>query len=565
MLSFIKKYYPELIVFAAIFGVLLICCTPDITWINTNCDGPHYIYSAKYLYPAHKTSAPLFLLLGHLFLYIPFGTEAFRMGLISVLSGIVGSIFIYLTAKEYTKENKYSRLVSIIAALIYGGSALALSQNIIVESYPLLVTSCVLSLYFATVKKWKLSALFIGVAGAIHPLVMFFAIPMLIKYKELRQWKTLGIMASFVLFYLYIPLTNRAPYMWDQPNSNGIFGFVRDTLSTGGMLSAGLSIWDFPKRVLDAIGLLGVSFAIIGIVPLVYAFWKTKVFKSILFWITLLPILYYITDLAPQTYVYMQPSIAFGAIIIAIGLAEMRREWIFATLGCAIIFLGINTNYFDIGRTLDTRMSALEFKTTELPKVPNNQILLCQQGWEWAIVYPYNKDNNRNIIPICVGTLASPVYQKDLLDEGIKFNIPDKSLKLSLISLQDNILHSIIDNNNNVWITATTYPDTYGAEILPVIGNEEKLIQTPTAIADGSMDMVWKWKPSNPYDIITGSIEVNDWKNIVISNYNIMTFSMLGVIGAVPVWILYMFIVKKKKWHINKAKEIIKKSVKEEL
>jgi len=98
----IKAYWPELLVVGVVFSVLLSCAIPDLVWVNTDCDGPHYIYAAKYLHPAHKTSAPLFLLLGHLFLYIPWGTDAWRFALLSVLASTVTTIFIIAVIRHYT-------------------------------------------------------------------------------------------------------------------------------------------------------------------------------------------------------------------------------------------------------------------------------------------------------------------------------------------------------------------------------------------------------------------------------------------------------------------------------
>lgn len=570
--NLIKKYWIELIVFGVIAGITLIDLTPDITWIDTNSDGAHYIYAAKYLYPSHKSSAPLYLLLGHLFLMIPYGTEAWRMALISGISGVVGSIFIYFCVKEllykYTVERKFDSKMSnfvlasyygLIAAIIYGGSALALSQNIIVETYPLVTTLGIMAFYFCIKKKWVLASLMIGASGAVHPISLFVSIPLIIAYRELRNWRYIGLASLFILFYLYIPITNRAPYMWNSPNSEtGFIGFIGDTISTANMLSGGISIWDFPKRILDAGGQLIVCFGI-GTIVLTYFILKYKFYKNVLFWLMIIPVLYYVTDLAPQTNVYMQPSIAFGAIIIGIGfgLSKLNKRWITATVVVSIGILAFNANYFDIGRTLDKNLSAREFYNKELSKVPNEQILLAQQGWEWAIVFPYNMDNGRNIIPVATGTLPSKKYQDLIKSMGVKFDVPSE--RLSLPELQDYLVRSVIKNNSNVWITVPSNPETYGAIIVPVIGNEDKIITTPDSILNRGM--AWQLKPSNPYDIFTGSIEVNEWIYIVFSNYSVLTFLMMAVSGAIPIVLIYMIIKKKKKWSFNKLIDNVKSEV----
>jgi len=112
---------------------------------------------------------------------------------------------------------------------------------------------------------------------------------------------------------------------------------------------------------------------------------------------------------------------------------------------------------------------------------------------------------------------------------------------------------SIVHENENVWTTLPTTPKTYGAKVAKAVGLESELAQVPKSITDGSMDMVWRWQPHNPYDIITGAIEVEDWTWLVFSNYSVLLFVMLGVIGGVPSWTLYMLFVKKKKWSLRKA------------
>ena len=126
-MSWLKQYWAELVVFGTIFGVFLLLATPDFTWINTDSDGIHYTYSAKYLYPAHKTSAPLFLLLGNLFLKIPFGTDAWRFALLSVFASTASTIFIYLIIREKLKDNSSKRMYALMGSLIFGSSALVIS------------------------------------------------------------------------------------------------------------------------------------------------------------------------------------------------------------------------------------------------------------------------------------------------------------------------------------------------------------------------------------------------------------------------------------------------------
>jgi len=545
MINWIKKYWAELLVFGAIFGVLLVCCTPDFTWINTDCDGIHYTYAAKYMVPAHKTSAPLFLLLGRLFLWLPFGTEAWRIALISVLASMGSVTFIYLIIKN--KLGEKGRLYALIGSLVFGGSALVISQSTIIESYALVTMFGLGAYYFAIKKNWLWCALMLGAGGAVHHLIGFPIIIFLIAFKDFRKWKYIGIMASFLLFYLYIPITtaiNNPVNMWGNLTWET---FMNDNLTSGAMLIGGLSIWDLPKRILDTIGVVGVSLGL-AIIPIGYFLIKKQWYKEPLLWLFILPIIYYATNLAPQTYVYVIPAIGFGTILAGICLARMKPYWKWVVLTGAVGLLIFNANYFDIGRTLDPELSASKYYYEELDKVPDGGMLVAQQGWEWACVPMYNDENDRNIIPICVGTLPSPFYQGWLKENGVKLtSYPDEPLATKEIL----IARSIIEQNDDVWITQRTDAKTYGAEIIPA---DASLIELPTQEEVDEMIIgKWAWKPSNPYDIITGAIEVEEWVRVLLSNYSCLTFGMMGGSGAVVGWIGYMFIVKRKKWNFKRV------------
>lgn len=553
MKTWIKEHWIEVATFGGIFAVFAICCAPDMTWINTDCDGIHYTYAAKYLYPAHKTSAPLFLLLGHLFLQVPLGSEFWRFAMLSVLASTASAVVVYLIVKEKLGANR-GKLYGIIGALVFGGSALVISQSTIVESYALVTLCGLLGYYFVDKGKYLYGALALGAGIAIHHLIFIPLVVLIVFYKEFRKWKYAGVMGSFFLFYLYIPITNRPPYIWAS-EGGGITTFFTDISTTVLMLTGGISIWDFPKRVIDAIGIIGVCFGL-ALIPILYFFFKerhtninpirVKWYKEPLFWLLILPIVYYVVDLAPQTYVYIMPAIGFGAVIAGLSLSKMRRYWKWAVLGFAIGLLVGNGIIMDIGRTLDPNLSASQYYYEELDKVPNGDILIPNNDWEWVAVFVYNKEFARDIQPICIGLLPSLSYQEILTEQGI---ILDGCEEETLGIRGRYIAESIVTSNDNdrLWTTSATNPETYAAEIIP-IKESDGFINTAMITSSPKL----KWKPSNPYDIITGAIEINEWRYLTWSNYSMMTFAMMGIIGLVPCYIGYQVIVKKKKWSLRK-------------
>ncbi len=539
MLQKIKKNWIELVVFGAIFAVLIICASPSPTWINTDSDGIHDLYAAENLFLAHKTSMPLYLLVGHLFVQLPFGTEFWRLALFSVLATMGTCAFIYLIIRHHLKDNPKVRIYAILGVLIFGGSALVISQSTIVETYALVTMLMTGAYYFCVKERWNMCSLMLGLGLATHLLAGIAILVMFIFKEELRYWQCYLIVLGCLLFYFYLSLSAmihpEQPDMWGNMTSGDMF---RDISGTFNFLFGSLAIYDFPKRLLDASGLLLVSLGLAGVAIIHYFKKAKKLLRNMLFWLFILPIVMYLIGLPPQTYVYCMPSIAIGAVIACIALAKMSKKLLWATLGVAVVLLGFNANYFDIGRTLDSELSATKYYTEELGKVPDGQILMPYYGWEWAAIYPYNKDNDRDIVPVCMDVLTSPVYQEQLKAHGIRF---DDNLNKSRIVRLNHIAMSIAELNDNVWTTRPTTPRTYGSEIF-LVEDSSVLQKMPT-----EPPATWHWKPSNPYDIITGAIEVQEWNFITLSNRNMLFFIVVIGFSLFTYWMMLQAWEKKKK------------------
>ncbi len=541
MLSWFKKYWAEILVFACLIAGYILCTATNFTWINTDCDGAHYVYAAKWFYPAHLSSAPLYLIVGHFFTYLPIGTDYYGLAMLSVIGSIGACFFVYLITRHYTR----SKWLSLIATIIYGGSAMAISQGTIVETYAIVTMFMLAAYYFALKEKWWIVTVMLGLGLAIHHLTIIAAIVIFFSFKPYRKFKYVFVCALFALFYLYIPITNREPYIW-QSESGFFKNFINSLSNTGGMLIGQISIWDLPKRIIEAI-LVTIVCLGLGVIPAIIALKKYKWTAHSLFWLTIIPILYWVTDLSPQTYVYALPGLAFGACLAGIGLAKIDRKYATAIIGLSAIGLSLfNFNYFDIGRMLDRNMEAVKYYNS-LDAVPDGEILIAQQGWEWTMIFVYNKYEGRDIIPICGLNLTDATYRRLLRDTyGIDTRYADYGG--TIVEKQIAQAKYIIENNDKVWITMTSDAANYGAVIVKA-DNDSEIIATPWKPILATP--TWKFKPDNPYGIITGMVEVEHWSNVLQSSYSFMTFAMLSTIGAVPCWFLWQIFVKKRKWSVQ--------------
>ena len=542
-MQFIKKYWPEIIVIGIVFANLLNLNLPSITWMNTDSDGPHYILSAKYMQVAHNTSAPLYLLLGRLFLFIPIGTDAWRMGLISVFATTAGATFIYLIVRRLVADKPKVRIYAIISALVYGGSALVISQSTIIETYPLVTTLSLAAYLLCLKQRWVWASVVIGLIWATHTLFAWIIwLVLLVSYRQLRDITLIIITLAFLVFYAYIPIVTAIhddPAMWGNTSFSGFVGGNFGVLT---MLAGALSIWDMPKRILDTLAMLGVSLGL-GLVVITWYFYKMKTWRNNLLWLFLLPVIWFVTNLSAETYVYMLPAIAFGSVAVGVGLSRMNVAWAWATCAVAIILLGYNAVYFDIGRTLDPEMSTVKFYEEELVKIPDGDIFIGG-GWTWAIVYLYNKEEGRNIIPICYDIFPSDKYLSILEEQGIKLKRSDAE---SHITLTGEVSLSIVELNEGVWIAKETKPEVYQYVIEPGKGNEAYIGRW----IGQEVEPEWRWKPSNPYKFITGQLEVAEWHHILRTNHNAIFAISFGIYGLGIYWIILKLVAKRKKHKVR--------------
>jgi len=422
--------------------------------------------------------------------------------------------------------------------LVYGGSALVISQSTIIETYALSTALMLLAYYFSIKRKWVMVSVVIGLIWAVHTLFawMIWAV-LLIQHKELRNWVLAIITLSFLVFYLYIPIStavNGDLHMWGNTNFSD---FIRANLGVLLMLGGGLSVWDFPKRVLDTIGILGVSLGL-GLVVITYYFYKLKKWQNGLLWLFLIPIIWFAINLSAETYVYLMPSIAFGSIAVGLGLSKLNKTWLYATALVAILLLSINAWYFDIGTRLDPEMSAMKFYNEELPKIPDGQYYMGG-GWTWAMIYLYNREEGRNIIPISTDVFPSEEYLTILENQGIKLRRSDAK---SQITLAGEVALSITELNDGVWIAKETKPEVYQYVIEPARGNEAYIGRW----VGQEVEPEWKWKPSNPYLFISGALEVSSWHHVLMSNRNMLRVMTYGILGYGVIWLLLGMLKNKR-------------------
>src|SRR5215210_6140730 len=114
--------------------------TPD------TLDSPMLQAEVSVLGVGHPTGYPTYLMLTHLFTYLPFGDQAYRVNLASAVYGVAAVLVVYLAGLRLAKR----AVAAAAGALAFGLSGTFWSQAVIAEVYTfegLLVALVILFLF----------------------------------------------------------------------------------------------------------------------------------------------------------------------------------------------------------------------------------------------------------------------------------------------------------------------------------------------------------------------------------------------------------------------------------
>ena len=531
--GWLKSNWKLLLVFGVSLGYFIALTAPNLTWVNTGCDGAVYLRSAKFFAISHPWGAPLFNILNMGLVRIPLGSEFWRLAVGSAVCSAFTAVLLYMIARRYTPDWK-----AFLAPLIWLGSTLVVSQSTIIETYPLVTMLMVLTFYLHITGHPKAKYL-AGAAGiAVHHLIAFVLLAVLIDDLRRHGWKWSLKYGSLLLLglvpYVYIPLANSPPFYWIQGTALGhyISYFFNQVGLVGGLAVAEP---DAILRAQDFLGIVPLAFGV-GLLLILPAILKKE--NLLLTMLFLMPIIYYVTDLAPQTYVYMMPAVAFGGLLAVRGamLIGKYKVWRYLPVAVAVgsaVLMVVNIQFMDIGRTLDKEGEAQAFYQS-LEEMPQDcTIWIPSGGWWRAMVWLYNSERDGGIV-------ALPIYG----------HTSNWNRLQSIEALQEGKLYR----------HAITEPRAHGGEFIAVEdANELPELWVMAAGIDplGEGEVVpvqLGW--ADPHSLITGEREIERWGVATESSTcaGLLMVFALGSIGSAsaskalarrywkksPRWIEYM-------------------------
>ncbi len=323
--------------------------TPD------TLDSPMLQAEVAVLGVGHPTGYPTYMMLTHLFTYLPVGDPAYRVNLASAVYGVAAVVLFYLLGLRLA-----GRAVAAAAgALAFGLSGTFWSQAVIAEVYTL--EALLVALVILVVLVWRdrrenryllLVAFLVGLSLTHHltSVLLAVAVPAFVFLTDRRVFsrttlmlKGLGLFLLGLLPLLYLPVRAmmHAPLNEADPSTPWRFlllvtggSFLAESSEKGRHCSPSELALADPSTKLGLLGhhLLGefpLVFMLVGVLAAIYLLFKDRALAfliGILFFGCLLQAVVYLQLGIEDFYVFLIPAfLAFG-LCISVGLGVLLRS-----------------------------------------------------------------------------------------------------------------------------------------------------------------------------------------------------------------------------------------------
>ena len=205
--------------FLIIFFIFLLSLCPTI-YVG---DSSLFAAASFSLGSAHPPGYPLYIILGKLLTFIPFGNVAFKVNLVNAIFGALTCLMVFKVSMELT-ENKYA---SRAAALICGISPIFFTASLNAKGVYTLNSFLSIAVFYlglrilnggSFVKNALLGFFIIGLGMGNHQTIGFmvpiFLLPIAIRWKDINlKWILLGILSFSIGFSVNLLLYLRSVAM----------------------------------------------------------------------------------------------------------------------------------------------------------------------------------------------------------------------------------------------------------------------------------------------------------------------------------------------------------------
>jgi hypothetical protein len=439
---------------SGLIGLLIYLTTlsPTLTWAHYGADGGDLTTAVALGSIPHPPGFPTYLLLGELFMRLPWEDPAWRLNLMSAVlaAGAAGltTVAVWDILQKAKDDTQPSTLgaVALTTGLCLGLAPLFWSQALITEVYApaAFFAALVTVLSVREGSPWALGLSWGAGLGA-HPTLLFLAPLVAWGAWEKRNGRPLRLATVCLLALLgwgvlYGPVLlarGGVPTPWgDVSTFDGWWALVSGQLYRGYLF--GLPLADWPRRLLAWIGLLarqftpaGAVLAGLGLAKLWQAQRPLALTSTLAFGaLSIYAISYNTTD----SLVYLTPMLPLAALWLGAGLAQAakwlnqrlrRGAWIILLLPLlqALLFWG----QIDLSRD----RTALEWAERALHQAPPQAVLLSDQDRHtFTLWYVHDVLGNRPDVTVIDVDLWGQRAYHEMMVNALGLDVGESDLSL---------------------------------------------------------------------------------------------------------------------------------------
>ncbi len=441
-----------LVVGVVLLTIYAATLAPTITWAHNGADGGDLVTAVARGSIPHPPGFPTYLLLGELFIRLPWGDPAWRLNLMSAIMATAAACLANCGLRVANCELRIANCElrsAICASLCLGLAPLFWSQGVITEVYALAAFFVALVMYLAIRggPAWALGLAW-GVGMGVHPTLLFLA-PLVVweigkkpGFSTSRATKTrflirtwfLALLSCGVLYGPVLLARGDVPSPWGDVNTfGGWWALVSGRMYHGYLFGLPLAAW--PLRLLAWVGLLARQFTPLGalLAGLGWArLWRERRSLAMASGLTFAAFsLYAISYDTADSLVYLVPALPVAALWLGLGLSQ-AVDWLRQRVswgGWAILLLPLFQVVFFWGQIdLSTDRAAIEWAERTLREAPPQAVILTDQDRHtFTLWYVHDVLGQRaDIAVIDVDLWAQESYRAMVGDElGIETGVDD--------------------------------------------------------------------------------------------------------------------------------------------
>lgn len=343
--------------------VYLFTLAPGLTWANSGADGGDLITAAAVLGVAHPSGYPAYLLITHLFQFLPFGTLAYRANLLSAVSAVLASVLVAVLIQwSYSGARLFGQVGGLIGGLAFGLSPILWSQAVISEVYTLhtfFVALILLSLSLSRAETpsadqpwWnRTGGLLLGIALGNHLTTVLLLPPWLASaawrensFQRTRLLNGLLWLALGLMVYLYVPLRSQAMPVVNWGNATTWEGFWwlisgQPYRSLAFSPVAGIVWGRVPVWAMLVIAQFGGAGLLAGLYGFFFGRTTTPRIKWLTSWILLAFSAFAITYKTTDSFTYLLPAFLAFAVWLGLGVATALERIPTSSTGLTVLCL----------------------------------------------------------------------------------------------------------------------------------------------------------------------------------------------------------------------------------